>query len=148
MKSPRGILNYALSGHAQDSITWKLTGNLGGEQYIDQVRGPLNEGGLYAERQGYTQPSPPSSSWTSGSPFKGIKSAGVGFWTSTFKLDLPKGYDVPLAFNFGNSTSTNGTSDYRVQLWVNGWQFGKYVNNVGPQTSFPVPQGMYFLFSS
>lgn len=146
MKSPRGILNYVLSGHAKDSITWKLTGNLGGEQYIDQVRGPLNEGGLYAERQGYTQPSPPSSSWSSGSPLQGIKSAGVGFWTSTFKLDLPKGYDVPLAFNFGNSTTTNGTSDYRVQLWVNGWQFGKYVNNVGPQTNFPVPQGMSFPF--
>ncbi|KAF7861742.1 uncharacterized protein EAF02_010696 [Botrytis sinoallii] len=142
MKSPRGILNYVLSGHAKDSITWKLTGNLGGEQYIDQVRGPLNEGGLYAERQGYTQPSPPSSSWSAGSPLQGIKSAGVGFWTSTFKLDMPKGYDVPLAFNFGNSTTSNGTSDYRVQLWVNGWQFGKYVNNVGPQTSFPVPQGI------
>ncbi len=30
---------------------------------------------------------------------------------------------------------------YRAQLWVNGYQFGKYVNHIGPQTKFPVPQG-------
>lgn len=148
MKSPRGILNYALSGRDQNAISWKLTGNLGGENYIDQTRGPLNEGGLYAERQGFTQPNPPSSSWASGSPVNGIKNAGVAFYTTSFELDLPKGYDVPLSFNFGNSTGSDGegTSDYRVQLWVNGWQFGKYVNNIGPQRSFPVPQGMCFLF--
>jgi hypothetical protein len=33
-------------------------------------------------------------------------------------------------------------ADYRAQLWVNGYQFGKYANNIGPQSSFPVPQGM------
>lgn len=30
----------------------------------------------------------------------------------------------------------------RVLLYVNGWQFGKYVSNLGPQTSFPVPEGV------
>lgn len=28
-------------------------------------------------------------------------------------------------------------ADYRAQLWVNGYQFGKYINNIGPQFSFP-----------
>ncbi|KAM3086216.1 hypothetical protein ACMFMF_000170 [Clarireedia jacksonii] len=143
MKSPRGILNYGLSGRDQSAISWKLTGNLGGENYVDQVRGPLNEGGLYAERQGYTQPDPPSSNWTSGSsPEKGITEPGVGFWTTSFKLDLPSGYDVPLSFNFGNTTINGSVADYRAQIYVNGWQFGKYVNNIGPQTSFPVPEGI------
>lgn len=140
MKTPRGILDYNIDG-LQSGFTWKLTGNLDGEKYIDKVRGPLNEGGLYAERQGYTQPSPPSDSWDAGSPLTGITSAGVAFYSTSFTLDLPKGYDVPLAFNFGNSTA-NGTSHYRAQLWVNGYQFGKYVNNIGPQSSFPVPQGI------
>lgn len=27
-------------------------------------------------------------------------------------------------------------------LYVNGWQFGKYISNLGPQTSFPVPEGI------
>jgi len=38
MKAPRGILNYDLTGRNQSVITWKLTGNLGGEQYVDKVR--------------------------------------------------------------------------------------------------------------
>ncbi|KAG9234622.1 glycoside hydrolase family 35 protein [Amylocarpus encephaloides] len=143
MKAPRGILAYDLSGHSQSAISWKLTGNLGGESYIDKVRGPLNEGGLYAERQGFTQPYPPNHDWASSSPLTGIQKAGVAFYQTSFRLDLPRNYDIPLSFTFGNSTTPNGgTSAFRVQLWVNGYQFGKYVNNIGPQSSFPVPQGI------
>jgi hypothetical protein len=147
MKSPRGILNYALSGRNQSTITWKLTGNLGGEQYIDKVRGPLNEGGLYAERQGFTQPYPPNLNWASGDPETGISKAGVAFYQASFSLDLPRDYDIPLTFNFGNTTIDGAVADYRAQLWVNGYQFGKYVNNIGPQAAFPVPQGMLPLLS-
>lgn len=107
-----------------------------------QVRGPLNEGGLYAERQGFHQPYPPNHNWAFGSPLTGIKTAGIAFYQASFNLDLPKNYDIPLTFNFGNTTINGATADYRAQLYVNGYQFGKYVNNVGPQTSFPVPQGI------
>jgi hypothetical protein len=141
MKTPRGILNYSLDGHAQSDITWKITGNLGGESYFDKARGPLNEGGLYAERQGFTQPYPPNRNWAAGSPLKGISKAGVAFYQADFKLDLPNNYDIPLAFHFGNTTIDGTVADYRAQLWVNGYMFGKFINNVGPQTSFPVPQG-------
>ncbi|RYP61735.1 hypothetical protein DL770_009725 [Monosporascus sp. CRB-9-2] len=60
MKAPRGILDYSLEGHAKSDVVWKMTGNLGGEQYRDLVRGPLNEGAMYAERQGYHLPDPSS----------------------------------------------------------------------------------------
>lgn len=143
MKSPRGILNYSLSGRNQSAITWKITGNLGGEQYIDKVRGPLNEGGLYAERQGFTQPNPPNQNWASGNPETGISNAGVAFYQTSFELNLPRNYDIPLTFNFGNTTIGGAVADYRALLWVNGYQFGKYVNNIGPQASFPVPQGEF-----
>lgn len=142
MKDPRGILNYELSGRSKSDITWKLTGNLGGESYIDKVRGPLNEGGLYAERQGFTQPNPPNQNWASGNPETGITGAGIAFYQASFNLNLPKGYDIPLTFNFGNTTINGAVADYRAQLWVNGYQFGKYTNNIGPQSSYPVPQGM------
>lgn len=148
MKSPRGILNYTLSGREQSAITWKLTGNLGGEQYIDKARGPLNEGGLYAERQGFTQPNPPSKGWSPGHPESGVDKAGVAMYHTTFSLSLPKGYDIPLSFSFTNTTIDGAIANYRAQLWINGYQFGKYVNNIGPQTSFPVPQGTYFLIWS
>jgi hypothetical protein len=123
IKSPMGLINYRLAGHAQSDITWKLTGNLGGENYHDLARGPRNEGALFAERQGYHQPRPPSEEWAVTSPFEdGLAKAGVGFYTTTFSLDVPDGYDVPLSFVFTNTT----TSNYRVQLFVNGWQFAKY----------------------
>jgi hypothetical protein len=44
MRTPRGILNYTLAGRPATAVSWKLTGNLGGENYVDLVRGPLNEG--------------------------------------------------------------------------------------------------------
>ena len=34
-------------------------------------------------------------------------------------------------------------SAYRIQIYVNGWQFGKYVHNIGPQFKFPVPPGIW-----
>lgn len=140
MKDPRGILDYALSGQSASAITWKLTGNLGGEDYRDLVRGPLNEGGLYAERQGFHQPQPPTHDWDTSSPFTGLSKPGIKFYSTSFDLDLPRGWDIPLYFDFGNTTSP--PSAYRVQLFVNGYQYGKYVNNIGPQTSYPVPEGI------
>ncbi|CAN8104073.1 unnamed protein product [Discula destructiva] len=144
MKTPRGILDYALSGHAQTDISWKVTGNLGGEDYIDKTRGPLNEGALYAERQGYHLPNELTrGAWESKNPVSdGVQGAGIGLFATTFDLDVPEGWDVPMDFVFTNSTSAGRPVDYRVQLFVNGYQFGKYVNNLGPQTRFPVPQGI------
>lgn len=126
MKHPRGILNYMLSGHTQSDITWKLTGNLGGEEYIDKARGPLNEGGLYAERQGFTQPYPPNKNWVKGDPGTGTSSAGIGFYQADFMLDLPDDYDIPLSFDFGNTTINGAVAAYRAQLWVNGYQLYEY----------------------
>ncbi|ORY56373.1 putative beta-galactosidase [Pseudomassariella vexata] len=142
MKTPRGIIDYSLSGHVKSDISWKVTGNMGGEQYRDQLRGPFNEGGMYAERQGYHLPNPPTADWDSASPLDGIDSAGVGFYAASCELDIPAGYDVPLSFVFANTTDAGGApADLRVQLYVNGWQFGKYINNLGPQIAFPVPEG-------
>ncbi len=140
MKTPRGILDYALTGYDDIAITWKLTGNLGGEDYVDRSRGPLNEGALYAERQGWHLPNPPSQKWETRSPMNGLTQPGVGFFSTSFDLNMPVGWDIPMSFTFGNSTSP--PVPYRVQLFVNGYQFGKYVNHIGPQMSFPVPQGI------
>lgn len=136
MKNPRGIIRYDLAGHDASAVTWKLTGNLGGEGYRDRARGPLNEGGLYAERQGYHLPAPPSADWPAGTPTEGIPAAGVAFYSTHFTLDLPRGYDIPLSFRFANTT-TNATavSDYRAQLYVNGYQFGKYGKSCSSSSS-------------
>lgn len=144
MKEPRGVLNYSFSSGTESvatSVTWKITGNLGGEDYEDRVRGPLNEGGLFIERQGYHQPSPPVDEFSTGSPYDGITSAGVAYYTAKLTLDLPSDeYDIPLSFTFVNNTAVSGT--YRALLFVNGYQFGRYTSNIGPQTDFPVPEGI------
>ncbi|GMF69527.1 unnamed protein product [Aspergillus oryzae] len=152
IKFPRGILDYSLSGHEhQSDLRWKMTGNLGGEQYHDLIRGPLNEGAMFAERQGYHLPQPPSDTWETRSPFtKGIEKSGVGFFTTSFPLNLPKGYDIPLRFVFAFNGSTNvvHTRNYRCQLYVNGFQFGKFGtwHNIFYSSvmsyNFPVPEGI------
>lgn len=142
MKSPRGILDYALlSAGGDDTKTpvspWKMTGNLGGESYADKFRGPLNEGGHFFERQGYHLPSPPTSKFSRGSPFEGTDHAGITFYAAKMRLDYSDEYDVPLSFVFDK-----GGAHFRATLFVNGFQYGKYVSNIGPQTDFPVPEGI------
>jgi beta-galactosidase len=92
MKDPQGNLDYDLEGRDKSVISWKITGNLGGEAYFDLSRGPLNEGALFAERQGYHLPSAPIQQWAGGSPFvNGLSAPGVGFFTSKFNLRIPNG---------------------------------------------------------
>ncbi|KAK4236777.1 glycoside hydrolase [Achaetomium macrosporum] len=145
MKAPRGIMSYGFgtSGGDAPAVEWKVTGNLGGEDYVDKMRGPLNEGGLFAERKGYHQPGAPTDSFAEGSPMKGIDEPGVGFWTAELKLDIPKEqWDVPLSFEFPEIDPAGSGGRYRAVLWVNGFQFGRYISHIGPQTSFPVPEGI------
>jgi hypothetical protein len=142
-KNPRGILDYALAGHAKSDVKWKLTGNVGGEAYADISRGPLNEGGLFVERSGIHLPGAFDAAdvaWqpSAGPVIDGLSAPGIGFFATQFDLSIPSGWDVPMSFSFTNTSS----AAYRAQLYVNGWQYGKYVNNVGPQTKFPVPQGI------
>jgi beta-galactosidase len=126
MKDPRGILDYDLKGRDKSAISWKVTGNLGGEQYYDLSRGPLNEGAMYGERQGYHLPGAPVSQWHKKSPISdGISGVGVGFFTTSFDLQIPAGYDVPISIVFKRTVMETPTQ-YRVQIYVNGWQFGKY----------------------
>ncbi|RDB20455.1 putative beta-galactosidase A [Hypsizygus marmoreus] len=139
-KNPRGIVSYSFTGTNVPTVSiWKVTGNLGGENYVDRTRGPLNEGGLFAERQGWHLPEFDDSKWATGKPTDGMSSAGVSFYRTTFNLNIPTGVDYPLALVVSNSTTN---PYYRSQFYVNGYQFGKYVNHIGPQTVFPVPQGI------
>ncbi|KAJ6516256.1 glycoside hydrolase family 35 protein [Mycena sanguinolenta] len=139
-KTPRGILSYSFPGSVATTVSeWKVAGNLGGEDYIDHSRGPLNEGGLFAERQGWHLPGFNDAAWSVGAPTQGIAHAGVAFYRTSFALSIPAGVDYPLALVLTNSSKN---PHFRMQIYANGWNFGKYVNHIGPQTSFPVPQGI------
>ncbi|KAI0445775.1 glycoside hydrolase family 35 protein [Xylaria telfairii] len=145
MREPRGILDYSIDGHPdQSAVSWKMTGNLGGESYIDHSRGPLNEGSMFAERKGYHLPGAPTYEWLKRSPLQGLDRPGVGFFATNFSLAIPEGYDVPISLVLPETSSFNATglSAFRLQLFVNGWQLGKYVSNLGPQNRFVLPEGI------
>lgn len=137
-KYPRGILGYTLASHNASDVTWKLTGNFGGENYTDLVRGPRNEGAMWAERQGFHLPGAPIDSWEIRSPTDdGLLEAGVGFFVTNFTLDVPSGWDIPMSIVFNGTANAVG-GNYRVQFFINGWQFGKY--GACPSTQPPTLQ--------
>lgn len=161
--NPRGITNATLLGTDEAFSEWKIAGTAGRETNIDPIRGPYNEGGLYAERVGAHLPGYPDSSWattsssnsttatgSSSSSSLVVPSAGVRVFRTTVPLSIPTGLDVSIAFTFsapGNgSTSSTFVSDYtnqvRALLFVNGYQYGRFNPYIGNQITFPVPTGI------
>lgn len=96
--------------------------------FPDKVRGVMNEGGLFAEREGWHLPEFDLSSagFTARDLSAGLPSggAGVGFFVTTFDLDLPTGTDPQFSFVFDGGVGKTGQA-YRALLFVNGWKFGK-----------------------
>ncbi|CAO3669777.1 unnamed protein product [Umbelopsis vinacea] len=137
-KTPRGYTGVTLVGGNNATISWKVQGNLGGEDIVDTVRGPLNEGGLYGERMGWHLPGYPDHSWQQVSVPETKQRPGVSWYRTTFDLNIPKNHDVPLGIRF----TDNKSERYRALLFINGWQFGKYANDLGPQTLYYVPEGI------
>ncbi|KAG6811872.1 hypothetical protein H0H92_005448 [Tricholoma furcatifolium] len=139
-KEPRGIRGFAIEGGNTTFSLWKIQGNQGGAANApDTYRGYLNEGGLYAERIGAHLPGFPDLTWADGSPLVGVSGAGVNFYRTTFDWNVPDGLDIPIRLSITPSTIT---SNFRAQIYLNGWQVGKYTNNIGPQTLFNLPSGI------
>ncbi|KAK8208014.1 hypothetical protein M8818_004052 [Zalaria obscura] len=142
--NPRGIANATLIGGGGGNgaglgfSSWRVQGNAGGEKDIDPVRGPLNEGGLHAERLGWHLPGFDDGDWAVGSPEEGFGEAGARFYRTVVPLRIPEGVDVSLAFELGGARE----SRLRAQLYVNGYQFGKRIPWVGNQVEFPVFPGI------
>ena len=136
-KAPRGLISAKLYGSTA-TITWRLQGNRGGEQPIDEVRGPLNNGGLYGERAGWSLPGFPDGDWQHVSLPNADTQPGVAWYRTTFDLHLPHDQDVPVVLRFADDPSRH----YRVQIYLNGWNLGLYVNDVGPQHDFALPTGL------
>jgi len=137
-KAARGLTAAGLVGAPLNTVTWRLQGDRGGEDIVDTVRGPLNTGGLYGERAGYTLPGYPTAGWKKVTLPTKNTTPGVSWYQTDITLNLPKGQDTSL----GLTITDDPTRKYRAEIFVNGWQMGNYVNYVGPQHSFPVPNGV------
>ncbi|MEU9480205.1 beta-galactosidase [Streptomyces sp. NPDC048191] len=137
-KTPRGLTSASLVGAPLTSVTWRLQGVRGGEGLQDPVRGPLSTGGLYGERAGWSLPGYPDGDWKQVSLPTTDTRPGVSWYRTDVNLDLPRGQDTSLGLTFTDDPSRK----YRATLFVNGWQVGNYVNYLGPQSTFPVPDGI------
>ncbi|KAJ5704245.1 hypothetical protein N7493_011383 [Penicillium malachiteum] len=139
--NPRGILDVSLAGSSSGFTHWRLAGTAGGESNLDPVRGVYNEDGLHAERVGWHLPGFDASSWDSvkGSDLT-FEGATVRFFRTTVSLDLPTDHDVSVSFVLG--TPTGSPLTYRTQLFVNGYQYGRFNPYIGNQVEFPVPLGV------
>ncbi|MFM0644220.1 beta-galactosidase [Paraburkholderia bryophila] len=145
-KEGRGLISVSLldasSNAVATSIAWKIQGNRGGENLWDVARGPMNNGGLWGERNGWYLPGFPDSSWpTVNLPATGAY-AGTSWFRTTFPLSLPAADDVSVGIQIGGVDGTISGGNYRALIFVNGWNMGQYIANVGPQHTFVVPNGV------
>ncbi|MGW1808919.1 beta-galactosidase [Streptomyces sp. NPDC002078] len=137
-KTARGLTSASLVGAPLTPVTWRLQGVRGGEDLQDTVRGPLSTGGLYGERAGWSLPGYPDENWNRVSLPTTDTRPGVSWYRTDVNLDLPHGQDTSLGLTFTDDPSRK----YRATIFVNGWQVGNYVNYLGPQSTFPVPNGI------
>jgi hypothetical protein len=63
---------------------------------------------------------------------------GIAWYRTTAILNLPADQDVPIGLRFTDDPARR----YRVLIFVNGWNVGQYVNDLGPQRVFTLPQGI------
>lgn len=144
-REARGLISASLTSKGGNRfavpIAWRIQGNKGGEQIADLVRGPMNNGGLYGEREGWYLPGKKEGfepAKTTDAP----PAAGTYWLRTQFKLDLPKGHDVQLGLAFGDTTKPRSDRDNRALIFVNGWNMGQFIANIGPQRTFVIPPGI------
>ncbi|KOG33398.1 glycoside hydrolase family 35 protein [Streptomyces resistomycificus] len=132
-KVARGLTAVTFEG-AAPKVSWRLRG----AAEADPVRGPLNNGGLYGEREGWHLPGFADGAWKSVDLPHTRTGQGVTWYRRTFRLAVDAGVDASI----GLTLDDDPDRAYRVQVFLNGWNMGQYINDVGPQHTFVLPNGI------
>ncbi len=142
-KEPRGLISADVAGTLVSEVAWRVQGSAGGEDILDPVRGVMNAGGGYGERLGWHLPGFPDDDWAAGPvPATGDAEPGTTWYRTTVDLDLPADHDVSLGLTIGDTGAAAGEGRYRALVFVNGWNLGQYIADVGPQHTFVLPNGI------
>ncbi|MDQ7803562.1 beta-galactosidase [Amycolatopsis sp. A133] len=131
-KEGRGLISTTLTGAA-----WKIRGGV-----ADPVRGPLNNGGLDGERAGWSLPGYPDGRWAAAQVPAATAAPGTTWYRTNFTLDVPNGHDVSLGLTIGDPATPRSGGHYGALVFVNGWNLGQYLADVGPQHTFVLPNGI------
>ncbi|KRV48371.1 beta-galactosidase [Wenjunlia vitaminophila] len=135
-KGGRGLADVSVPGSGE--VAWRIQGAAGGPNPVDPVRGLYNNGGLHGERQGWHLPGAPTAAWATTTSLKSDR-PGVRWYTTSVDLNLARDTDTAVGLRIEDASGR--AAKYRVQIFVNGWNTGQYVNNVGPQNEFVIPSG-------
>jgi beta-galactosidase GanA len=142
-RTGRGIVFATPLGTPSTAVSWRIQGRRGGEGATDALRGPYNEGGLFGEREGW--PGRPTAGadghdpeWTPTALPAADATPGVTWFRTAVTLALPKDQDTSIGIQIKEPPGRH----YRAILFVNGWHMGNYVSDMGPQRSFPIPNGV------
>ncbi|HEV8560384.1 MAG TPA: beta-galactosidase [Actinophytocola sp.] len=135
-KEGRGLISATLSPAAAVSL------RVQGASTVDPVRGPLNNGGLFGERNGWHLPGFADGGWVTRPVPDTTAAPGTSWYRTGFDLAVPAGHDASLGLTLGNLAVPRSGGAYRVLIFVNGWNLGQYVGNVGPQHTFVLPTGV------
>ncbi|MGW7222702.1 glycoside hydrolase family 35 protein [Streptomyces sp. NPDC054826] len=132
-RAGRGLRSVALKG-ADATVTWRIQG----AREPDPVRGPLNHGGLFGERAGWHLPGYDDADWRRADSLRARRRQGVTWYRTGFRLDVDPGVDASVGLTLDDDPGRA----YRVQIFLNGWNMGQYINDVGPQHTFVLPNGI------
>lgn len=145
-REARGLISASLTAKGGKRfavpIEWRIQGKRGGETLTDIARGPLNNGGLYGEREGWHLPSAPQQGWAKVQSTEAPPAPGTYWLKTQFQLDLPKQHDVQLGLAFGDTTQPRSDRENRALIFVNGWNMGQFAAHIGPQRTFVIPPGI------
>jgi len=145
-KEGRGLISVQMTDANQavvnPQITWRIQGNLGGEATADPARGVENNGGLYGERHGWYLPGYPDGDWTTTTVPASTAMSGTAWYRTTFGLHIPSVDDASPGITIGDPSTPQSSANYRALIFVNGWDMGQYIADVGPQHTFVIPNGV------
>jgi len=147
-REARGLISASLGSKGGRRfavpIEWRIQGNRGGEDIADKLRGPLNNGGLYGEREGWHLPSgaDAGAGWQAAGPGDAPPAPGTYWLRTQVRLDLPRGHDIQLGLAFGDTSQPRSDRENRALIFVNGWNMGQFIAHIGPQRVFVIPPGI------
>ncbi|MHC3453310.1 glycoside hydrolase family 35 protein [Streptomyces prasinus] len=137
-RAARGLTGVGFTG-ASPEVSWRIQG----AGAPDRVRGPMNNGGLYGEREGWHLPGygddRDRGAWKAvDRPREDRRRQGVTWYRTEFRLDVDPDVDASVGLVLDDDPGRA----YRVQIFLNGWNMGQYINDVGPQHTFMLPNGI------
>lgn len=134
----RGLFDAVLT-NGSGAVSWKINGASAAD--ADPVRTLYNNGGLSGERAGWHLPEFDDGKWDAAATLVADE-PGVSWYRSTFALDVPKGQDTAFRLTLNSPKFDAGRTDgSQATIFVNGWNTGVYIGDIGPQKQFTIPSG-------